>query len=98
MSKRTLHVIGQRTGSEAKSTPLKSSLPLAVPSREPAAARARRDGATALSTQERHQLVAQSAYYRAERRGFEPGHELEDWLAAEQDVERLLPRNATKLS
>jgi hypothetical protein len=26
------------------------------------------------------------AYFRAERRGFVPGYELEDWLAAEAEV------------
>jgi hypothetical protein len=28
--------------------------------------------------------IEREAYLRAERRGFEPGHELEDWLAAER--------------
>jgi hypothetical protein len=28
-----------------------------------------------------------AAYYRAERRGFAPGRELEDWLAAEEELE-----------
>ena len=32
--------------------------------------------------------IAVAAYYRAEQRGFEPGHELEDWIAAEKDVRR----------
>jgi len=31
-------------------------------------------------------MVAEAAYYRAEHRQFTPGHELEDWLAAEQQV------------
>ena len=31
-------------------------------------------------------MIAVSAYYRAERRGFAPGHELEDWLAAEAEI------------
>lgn len=29
--------------------------------------------------------IAIAAYLRAESRGFEPGHELEDWLAAEME-------------
>lgn len=29
--------------------------------------------------------IAELAYYKAEQRGFAPGHELEDWLAAEQE-------------
>jgi Protein of unknown function (DUF2934) len=32
-----------------------------------------------------NQRVAERAYFRAEQRGFEPGGELEDWLAAEQE-------------
>jgi hypothetical protein len=33
-------------------------------------------------------MIAKAAYFRAERRHFEPGHELEDWLAAESEVDR----------
>jgi hypothetical protein len=33
-------------------------------------------------------MTAEAAYYRAERRGFEPGHELDDWIAAEGEIER----------
>ena len=35
-------------------------------------------------------MIAEAAYYRAERRGFEPGYELEDWYGAERDIERAL--------
>lgn len=35
---------------------------------------------------ERHQAIAVRAYFRAQTRGFEPGHELDDWLAAEQET------------
>jgi hypothetical protein len=34
-------------------------------------------------------MVAEAAYYRAERRGFAPGMELEDWLEAEKEIEAL---------
>ena len=30
--------------------------------------------------------IAEAAYYRAQNRGFEPGRETEDWLAAEAEV------------
>jgi len=30
--------------------------------------------------------IAEAAYYRAQRRGFEAGRETEDWLAAEAEV------------
>lgn len=32
------------------------------------------------------EMVAKSAYYRAEKREFEAGHELDDWLEAEQEI------------
>jgi hypothetical protein len=35
----------------------------------------------------RHDAIADAAYQRAERRGFEPGHALDDWLAAEKEVD-----------
>lgn len=30
--------------------------------------------------------IAEGAYYRAERRGFQPGSDLQDWLEAEQEI------------
>jgi hypothetical protein len=32
---------------------------------------------------DREARIAELAYFKAESRGFEPGHELEDWLEAE---------------
>ena len=43
-----------------------------------------------LTPEARHALIAEAAYLRAERRGFVPGHETDDWLAAEAEVEALL--------
>jgi hypothetical protein len=34
---------------------------------------------------ERHDWIARAAYARASARGFVPGHELDDWLAAEAE-------------
>lgn len=31
-------------------------------------------------------MIAEAAYFAAERRNFEPGYELTDWLLAEQEV------------
>ena len=44
-------------------------------------------------------LIAEAAYFRAEKRGFAPGHEREDWLAAEVEVDaRLLkPKSAPRV-
>ena len=42
-----------------------------------------------LTPADRHKLIAETAYFIAERRGFTPGHALSDWLAAEREVDRL---------
>jgi hypothetical protein len=38
---------------------------------------------------QREALIATAAYFRAQKRGFEPGHELDDWLAAEVEIASL---------
>lgn len=40
-----------------------------------------------IDPEQRRQLVAAEAYFRAERRGFTAGHELDDWVAAEAAVD-----------
>jgi hypothetical protein len=39
---------------------------------------------------ERSEQIAEAAYLRAERRGFAPGLELQDWLEAEREIDALL--------
>ena len=41
---------------------------------------------TAGAPAEQRGRIALAAYFKAEARGFVPGHEMEDWLAAEQEV------------
>lgn len=45
-----------------------------------------------ISSEERHRLIAEAAYYRAERRGFANGDPVADWLAAEAEIEGRLNR------
>ena len=54
------------------------------------AAKAKPAQRATVSTGDRRAMIAEAAYLRAERRGFVPGHETEDWLAAEVEVEALL--------
>ena len=44
------------------------------------------EGRADISPEELRKLISEAAYYRAKQRGFEPGHELEDWIQAEADV------------
>jgi hypothetical protein len=37
-------------------------------------------------------MIRDAAFFRAEARNFAPGQEIEDWLAAEQDVDELIQR------
>ena len=43
------------------------------------------DNPEAICIADRDAIVAELAYYKAESRGFELGHELDDWLAAEAE-------------
>lgn len=42
--------------------------------------------AAARTPQDIRRQIEEAAYYRAEQRGFAPGFELEDWIAAESEV------------
>lgn len=43
-----------------------------------------------VNAETRRQMIAQAAYFRAERRGFSEGGEFDDWLEAERDITRAL--------
>ena len=47
---------------------------------------------TRITASDRHAMIATAAYYRAERRQFAPGFEVEDWIAAEAEVDASLVR------
>ncbi len=51
----------------------------------------------AIDPERRRALIAEAAYLRAERRGFVPGHEEEDWLAAEAEVDTALALGADRV-
>jgi hypothetical protein len=72
----------------------RASAPIAVPDpliAAPADAVEEAHAVAALVPPEvRAQMIAEAAYYRAEARGFEPGWDLEDWLEAEAQIDRLL--------
>jgi Protein of unknown function (DUF2934) len=43
-----------------------------------------------VSAAERQNMIETAAYLRAERRHFEAGHQAEDWIAAEAEVDNRL--------
>jgi len=40
----------------------------------------------------RQEMIRKAAYLRAQSRGFAPGHEVEDWLEAEQEINEVIIR------
>ena len=42
----------------------------------------------------RREMIETAAYFLAQKRGFEPGHELEDWFAAENEIAHAQPPEA----
>jgi len=45
-----------------------------------------------IEPEQREAMIAEAAYYRAEHRGFDSGHEFEDWIAAEAEIDGMLAR------
>lgn len=44
----------------------------------------------ALHLKDRRQMIAEAAYFKAEKRGFLPGRALDDWLEAEREIDEAL--------
>ena len=55
-----------------------------------ATARPRAKKAYGVSAEERRRLIAEAAYFKAERRGFPEDGALEDWVEAEAEIDALL--------
>jgi len=47
-----------------------------------------------VSAEQRHAMISESAYRRAESRGFQGGDAMQDWLEGEKEVDALLSRAA----
>ena len=47
-----------------------------------------------MSPEEIYRLIQEAAYYKAKARGFEPGHEVQDWIEAEAEVRLRLDNRA----
>ena len=47
-----------------------------------------------VSADQRHAMIAERAYLRAELRGFQGGDPVQDWLEGEREVDALLSRSA----
>jgi hypothetical protein len=64
--------------------------PAAAPKKKAPAATKLIEKPAAPSPEERQRWVATAAYHRAEKRGFAPGYEVQDWLDAEVEISELV--------
>lgn len=67
-----------------------SPMPEAEPTRQATRSKRASAAANGISDQMRRHMIAEAAYFRAERREFTPGFDIDDWLAAERAVDELL--------
>ena len=83
------HVPGATPTQTAAKAPAKSSTK-AAPRRAKPVQAAPPAQTAAVSDDQRRAMIAEAAFFHAEQRGFAPGGEVEDWLAAEAEVDALL--------
>ena len=48
-----------------------------------------------IEPEQRRLHIAEAAYFKAERRKFDPGHDLDDWLEAEAEIDAALTQHHT---
>ena len=58
------------------------------PAAKPVAPRAKKPAA--IAPEQRRYYIEVAAYHIAERRGFQPGNDMDDWAQAEAEIDRLL--------
>lgn len=79
-----------KAASKSALAPNVARAPVAAPKSGKDGVKSQAPSLPVLNAQERDKLVAQAAYFRAEKRGFAPGYELQDWVEAEAEVKRLI--------
>lgn len=74
---------------ESKKVPAKPATPGAKAGK-PRAGSSKASKPPSPSQEERQRWIATAAYHRAEKRGFVPGYEMQDWLDAEAEINALI--------
>lgn len=79
-------------GRRLKKAPASATVRRRLPRKTPAGADAAAATEMTLGeAQNREQKIAETAYFRAQQRNFESGRDLDDWLAAELEIDSLRP-------
>jgi len=98
-SKTPRKAAAKRTGTTTKAAAkrARATAPAATPvEAAPAGAPAKPSATTTsrrgITAEERYRMIAEAAYYRAQKRGFAPGHHDHDWRLAEAEIDAMLLR------
>lgn len=76
-------------------TPAKAGTKTAKATRKTAKRRAKAQPTPVeLSSELRHEMIKEAAYFRAEKRGFQGGDPVSDWLLSEQEVDSAVSMGA----
>lgn len=91
----TVKKVAAKTGAEtAPARKITTRKVAATPSAQDVATKGKHGGKGAqkviVSPEERYQMIAAAAYWRAERRNFTAGGALDDWIAAEAEIDAKL--------
>lgn len=86
-----------KSGKEAIKSSTGKTAAAKPPPKRPAATRSRvRAGKPGpIPQEERMRLIAEAAYYKAEKRDFAQGSEIGDWIEAEAEIDALLGSRGT---
>ncbi|MBA2479914.1 MAG: DUF2934 domain-containing protein [Planctomycetes bacterium] len=95
--------MAEKTSSKkmAAAAPKKDTAPTSQPKPAVQQSFGRTSGATSaaaapakkpVDAKERYKLIAETAYYLAQKRNFAPGHEVQDWTTAEKQVDAILAK------
>ncbi len=78
--------VGTERMQQVKSARRKNNKPKAMPKRGTLSTSTRRMALVRIEPSMSQEMIAVAAYYKAEKRGFSPGSEVEDWLEAEKEI------------
>lgn len=95
--KATKPAASSKPAEKAKPAPKKAPAAAKVAAPKPAATakkapakRVSKKAAANVTPEQRYLMICEAAYFKAEQRGFSPEHEVQDWLDAEAEINRLL--------
>lgn len=96
MAEQKKSTTGKKTSTDKeakpKAAPAKKAAPKKAATPKTSTPRAKKATAGSISEEMRQHMIREAAYYRAQHRGFGGGAEMEDWCAAEREIDVMLGR------